>query len=244
MIYNATRGLSSYGQGIGILLLDLDFTPYIPGDVANASTFDFPVTYEVVPDMSVERATDKDPAALETVVRAAQNLARRGVKAITSNCGYLGFFQQELARRMDMPVFLSSLMQLPFIAAMIGAQSKIGVFCARGKSFDSTLLEGVGVDPGLNLVVRGLDQGEHFNRGIMTNQGRLDASLIEGEIVATARQLLAEEPSVGAILLECADLPPYARAVQAAVGLPIFDFVTMINYVWATVISRRFDGFM
>ena len=30
----------------------------------------------------------------------------------------------------------------------------------------------------------------------------------------------------------------------AAVGLPVFDFVTMINYVWATVMRRRFDGFM
>jgi hypothetical protein len=39
-------------------------------------------------------------------------------------------------------------------------------------------------------------------------------------------------------------LPPYAHASQVAVGLPVFDFFTMINYVHTTLIRTPFTGFL
>jgi len=244
MIYKARKGQTVYGQSIGILMLDTQFTPYIPGDISNACTFDFPVTYEVVEGLTVERATSKDTTALNSLVKAGEKLVRGGVKAVSSNCGYLGFFQQELASRLAVPVFMSSLLQLPFISAMIGQGRKVGVLCVREATFDQSLLEGLGVDPALPMVVRGMDQWEHFYRGIMIDSGELDAARIEAEMVAASRKMVEEDSSIGAILLECADMPPYSCAVQRAVGLPIFDFVTMINYVFSAVVQKRFEGFM
>ncbi len=118
MIYNARKNQAIYGQGIGILMLDTRFTPFIPGDVGNASTFDFPVTYKVIEGLTVERATGKDPRVLQSLVRGGEALASGGVRAITSTCGYLGFFQKEMADLLDVPVFMSSLLQLPFICAV------------------------------------------------------------------------------------------------------------------------------
>lgn len=244
MIYKAQKGQTVYGQSIGILMLDTRFTPLIPGDVGNASTFRFSVTYEVVEGLTVERATSKDTTALNSLAKAGEKLVRSGVKAITSNCGYLGFFQQEMATRLNVPVFMSSLLQLPLISAMIGQDRKVGVICAREATFDQFLLDGIGIDPALPMVVKGMDQWEHFYKGIMIDSGELDAPRIEAEVVAAAREMLKEDSSVGAILMECADLPPYSRAVQKAVGLPVFDFVTMINYVFSAVIQKRFEGFM
>ncbi len=67
---------------------------------------------------------------------------------------------------------------------------------------------------------------------------------VEGEVVATARRLVDEHESVKAILLECSLLPPYAAAVQQAVNLPVFDYITMINYVFNAVVKQRYDGFI
>jgi hypothetical protein len=32
--------------------------------------------------------------------------------------------------------------------------------------------------------------------------------------------------------------------VQEETGLPVFDYNTMINFVYSAVVRRRFDGFM
>src|SRR5690349_23463818 len=37
------------------------------------------------------------------------------------------------------------------------------------------------------------------------------------------------DPSIAAVVLECSMLPPYAKAVQEAVQLPVFDFITLIS---------------
>jgi len=45
-------------------------------------------------------------------------------------------------------------------------------------------------------------------------------------------------------LMESSVYPPYGAAVQEAVNLPVFDYVTMINYVYSSVVKKRFHGFM
>ena len=46
--YKTRRGARNYGIAVGILQLDCSL-PFIPGDVDNADTYDFPVIYKVVP---------------------------------------------------------------------------------------------------------------------------------------------------------------------------------------------------
>ena len=127
---------------------------------------------------------------------------------------------------------------------MIAPNRKVGVLCAHAETFDQSLIEAVGVDPTLPMAIKGMDRWKHFYQGIMIESGELDATRIEAEVIVAARKMLEEDVSVGAILFECADLPPYSKAVQQAVGLPVFDFVTMINYVFSAVVQKRFDGFM
>ena len=83
-----------------------------------------------------------------------------------------------------------------------------------------------------------------FREAVLEEKGTLDSDKIEQEVVHVARELVTGNPHIGAILLECSDLPPYARAVQQAVNLPVYDFFTMIHYVHTAHVRLPFVGLM
>ncbi|MER8779287.1 hypothetical protein [Mesorhizobium sp. M0977] len=72
--------------------------------------------------------------------------------------------------------------------------------------------------------------------------GSIEVAAVEGEIVRTAVNLVSAQPDIGAILLECSELPPYAAAVQRATGLPVFDFTSMVEFFADGLTRKPFDG--
>jgi len=243
MIYRTKPGQVSSGEAVGILLLDTA-VPFIPGDVANATTYDYPVRFQKVGGFSVAQAIGKDPAAYAALKEAAEELVAQGVRAVTGDCGFLAFHQRRLADELAVPVFLSSLLQLPFIGAIIGRSAQVGVITADSRSLDADLLAAVGVDDPGRVAVAGLQDSPAFYSFAIEETGTLDATAVEDEVTAAARNLVAEHASVRAILLECSLLPPYAAAVQQSVNLPVFDYITMIDYVFAAVVKGDYAGFM
>ncbi|MEJ2168426.1 MAG: aspartate/glutamate racemase family protein [Desulfobacterales bacterium] len=243
MIYKTQKGQVSAGEAIGILLLDTA-VPFIPGDVANATTYSFPVRFHKVEGFTVRRAIGKDAAMYDRLREAAEILVRQGVRAVTGDCGFMGIHQKKLARELPVPVFLSSLLQIPFISLLIGDHAKVGVITADAQSLTADLLAAVGVCDAANLVIGGLQDQSNFRTFALDETGLLDAAAVEAEVVAVAQRMVEQESRTAAILLECSLLPPYAGAVQQAVGLPVFDYITMINYVFAAVIQQQYTGFM
>jgi hypothetical protein len=156
----------------------------------------------------------------------------------------MGIHQKKLARDLGVPVFLSSLLQIPFISSLIGEHAMVGIITADAKSLKADLLAAVGVSDATNLIIGGLEEQHQFYRFAIEETGSLDAAAVEKEVVAVARKMAAENPRMGAVLLECSLLPPYAAAVQEAVNLPVFDYITMINFVFSAVVQRRYSGFM
>jgi len=67
---------------------------------------------------------------------------------------------------------------------------------------------------------------------------------METEVVGVAKELVKKNPEVGAILLECSLLPPFAKAVQEATQLPVFDFTTLINMVHSSLLRGPFNGYL
>ncbi|MBF0211134.1 MAG: aspartate/glutamate racemase family protein [Desulfamplus sp.] len=242
-LYSIKRAEQSwYGESIGILILDASY-PCIPGNIGNANTFEFPVRYEKVQGASIDRLLNQqDPELATPFIDAALRLYKSGVHAITGACGFMALFQQEVAQRLDIPVFLSSLLQVPFIYQITG--KKVGIItanssCLRPKHFTST-----GISDKIPLVIAGMEDKSEFRDAILNEKGTLDSGKIEKEVVEVAKMMVAKNPDIGSILLECSDLPPYAHAVQNAVNLPVFDFFTMINYVHTTLVRKPFSGFM
>jgi aspartate/glutamate racemase len=234
------RTQSWYGESIGILILDAAY-PCVPGNVGNATTFPFPVRYQEVRGASLDRLiTRADPSLAEPFVEAAVELRDRGVKAITGACGFMALFQREVAAAIDIPVFLSSLMQVQFIYAITGRP--VGIITANAARLTTRHYEAIGVASTIPIVIGDMYAKREFREAILEEKGTLDSDQIEQEAVEVAMDLKCR--NVGAILLECSDLPPYAHAIQAATNLPVFDFITMINYVQAAILPRRYTGAM
>lgn len=243
MRYHVKPGQVSYGEAIGILLLE-NYAPYIPGDTANATTYDFPVRFQRVPGFSVERIMKHDMSVVEDLIQAAKNLQSEGVRAITGDCGFMALYQDRIAEAVDVPVFMSSLMQIPFIRQIIRPGSKIGVLTANSKSLDQEVFSKVGVADQKDLVIEGLENTEHFADSVFQEVGYLDSEIVEREVLEAIDRITGKDPKVAAILLECSLLPPYGAAVREATGLPVFDYVTMINFVFSAVVKRKFQGYM
>lgn len=242
-VYTVTRRTQSwYGEQIGILILDAAY-PCVPGNVGNATTYNFPVRFQEVEGASIDRLLNqRDPALKQAFVDAAVELQNRGVKAITGACGFMAYFQEEVAAAVDIPVFLSSLMQIPFMHALCGG--RVGVITANASRLTPRHFTASNVAENVPLAIAGMEDQREFREAILEERGTLDSALIETEVVDVAKRLVAESPDVASILLECSDLPPYAHAVQAATGRPVFDFITMINYVQQSVARKAYVGAM
>jgi len=239
-IKNSTRCWD--GESIGILILDAHY-PCIPGNVGNATTFDFPVRYKKVNGASIDRLLNqRDPSLVKPFVEAALELESEGVRAVTGACGFMALFQEEVAAALRIPVFLSSLLQVPFIRRILNPSLKIGIITANASCLTEKHFRAVGVDTCEDIVIRGMEEMEEFRTAILEEKGTLDSEKIEQEVVEVAKNLVEEHPEAGAILLECSDLPPYAKAVQEATGRPVFDFITMIRFVHTAVVQQSYEG--
>jgi len=236
-------GKNIYGITIGILMLETIF-PRIPGELGNATSFHYPVRYHIVKGASANRvAREKDPALLEPFIKGAQELEKFGVKAITTNCGFLGQFQSGIADAVNIPFFSSSLMQIPIVYRMLRRNQKVGVLTVNGVALTSDIFKKVGAD-NIPIVVKGLENEEEFTHALLDNRLEMDVDKARAENVKVAKELVKENPDVGAIVLECTNMPPYAKAIQEAVQLPVFDIFTLTDMVYNSLVKKEIAVYM
>lgn len=228
------------GQALGIIAVDLDY-PKVPGNVVNATTYDFPVLYEMV-SFEIEQLFAGDPNIKEQVIAAAKKLEAEGVRAIIGACGYFAHFQKDVAAAVGVPVFMSSLCQMATIKTWLPSDRKIAVFAADGASINDEFLANVNTTTE-QIVVVNVGDMESF-APIRWGKGPLNNGLLEDDLCTLAKKICEEHPEVDAILLECSDLPPYAAAIQRATGLPVFDFITLAKWVESVVVQRPYYGML
>lgn len=226
------------GIPIGIIAIDLVY-PKLPGNVVNASTYGFPVVYELV-RFEIEDLFRGEDKILSQIVEAARKLEEKGVRAIIGACGFFAHFQEAVRDAVDVPVFLSSLCQLPMIRTGLKPEKKIAVVAASGESITEELLAHVGGRPE-DIEVFDVGGWESF-APIRWGKHELDNGALTRDLMALGEKIRKDHPQIGAILLECSDLPPYAWAVQRASGLPVYDFITMINWAEQAVAQQMYRG--
>ncbi|MFI9402409.1 aspartate/glutamate racemase family protein [Nocardia sp. NPDC052316] len=225
---------------IGVLCLDTAFTK-IPGHIRNPTTFDFPVRYQVVQGATPQRmVTEADPTLLEPFIIAAKELESRGVAAITSGCGFLVIFQQQLADAVGIPLYSSSLIQLPMVHRMLAANREVGLLVARKESLTQRHLAAIG-GASVPICVAGMAAQPEFREVIL--EGRrttLDAERLGNEVLTEISQLASANPTMGALIIECTDLAPYSHAIQDRLNIPVFDIVTLTEMVHRSLTHRPF----
>lgn len=232
-----------YGYTIGILVNDAHF-PRLPGALGNATTFPFPVLQKAVNGATGERVVrEAEDDLIARYIAGARELEAEGVRAITTSCGFTAMFQRDLAEAVDVPVFASSLLLVPLIARMLRARHRVGIVTADARYITRRHFDGVGIDPE-RVMLAGLEGCPEFEAVIFQEKPELDVPRMEAEVVGVSRDLAARHPDVRALLLECSLLPPFAKAVQEATRLPVFDFTTLVTMVHSALVRKPFEGYV
>ena len=234
----AWGGKTLYGARVGILMLETRF-PRIPGDMGNAETWPFPVLYKVVPGASPRRVVcERSEGLLDEFLAVAAELVRLGADGITTTCGFLSLYQREIAAHVGVPVATSSLMQIPFIERVLPPGRRVGVLTVSAANLTGEHLRAAGADPETPVV--GTDAGSEFTRVMINDEERLDVAAAERDILAAGDTLVKSHDGVGAVLLECTNMVPYACALSRRLRLPVFSIYTFVTWFHSGLIPREF----
>jgi hypothetical protein len=215
---------------LGILMLQTRF-PRPPGDIGNPATFDFPVRYRVVQGASPQRVVRERAAdLLQPFIRAGQRLCAEGARAISTSCGFLALFQQELAHALPVPVATSSLLQVAWLQQLLSPGRAVGVVTIDASALSADHLRAVGAPA--DVPIEGVAPDGEFARRLLGNEPTLDTVRAQTDVVQAAQRLVSRRPDVAALVLECTNMPPYARAVARVTGRPVYDVVSLLNWLW------------
>ncbi len=248
--YIESRDVFLSGAGLGVIIVDEKY-PAFPGDVRNPSAYPYPVQYEIAKDLTIQklvREANQD-TYLPNVIAAAKRLEEMGCRAIFGECGYFAYYQKEVAAAVNIPVFLSSLLQISWAQSVVGPDKIVGILCASKVFMQDKHLESVGVKLGSNYVVFGArDDGNCPELGLLwdertrTGPPRCNFKKAEEEFMARALEFYNAYPNMGAMIFECTGFPPFARDVQRVINIPIYSWSTMMDYAYSVCVHRDFYG--
>ena len=231
-------GKTVYGARLGILSLETRF-PRVPGDMGNAATWPFPVLYAVVPGASPQRVVrERAQGLLEPFLEAARALVRAGADGITTSCGFLSLFQAELAAACAVPVAASSLMQVPMVERLLPPGRRAGVLTVSGADLSAEHLVAAGV--AADTPVAGTESGRELSRVLLGDLPELDVEAAEEDVLEAAEALCRDHPQIGAIVLECTNMMPYAAAIRRRTGLAVYDMYSFATWFHYGLEPRRF----
>lgn len=239
-----------FGYAIGIATMEIPDgirVPF-PGCADNASTYNFPVKVRAMegfpagwqhnPFTPIKDKNGKYSPAVSIVVETVKQLEKDGVKAITVACGFFSYLQDTLAEEVNVPVFTSPLMLAPMVSRMIGRKKKVGIITACKKLLSEEFLTAVGIDQSIPYVIAGLDSPDRFYPDFTNPES------LEKEVVETAEKLMQEHPDIGAVLLECSDFGHASAKINRSLGLPVFDYISLVNYIYQTLFPKKYECFI
>lgn len=231
-------GKTVYGAAVGILMLETRF-PRIPGDIGHALTWPFPVHYRVVRGATPDNIVRGDPLLRAAdFIEAARDLVAMGCDGITTNCGFLSLLQPHMAQALGVPVATSSLMQAPMIAATLPPGRRVGILTVSAATLTPAHLAAAGVPEGTPVV--GTEGGRAFTRTLLDDEPELDTEACRADLLDAAQALVRDHADVGAILLECTNMVPWAADIRRTTGLPVFSIRTLVGWFHAGLMPRRF----
>ncbi len=242
----AKEGQFVAGVAIGIILFGQTGYALPPGSVENGTTFQYPVYYRAIPAASVERVVSPrlDPEVLEQLIEVGTEMEKQGCRAIVGACGYFANYLPEVTKHLTVPCFFSSIMQVPIILRSMRPRKKVGILCADGRVLSAApVLNNCGVDDSSSIVIVGTEVLPEMEK-ILKGVGHYNPYLLEQGLVELAKNMINRNQDIGALLLECSLFPTHARAIQEAVRLPVYDFSTLIDWVYSAVVRRSFPGYI
>lgn len=239
------------GYSVGILMFDgLEF-PMPPGDVGNATTYPFPVLLRVMEgvfDNPFPPLTNPDGSYTEPVqkcIAAAQQMEKDGVRALAMCCGFFSLIQPIVAAHVAIPVMTSPLMMIPVIHQMLKPDQSVAVVTADGRLLTNEFFTAVGADLDNRITVAGLENAPTFRSFCMFgSETSYETDDVRDEVIASIAEARQRDLNIGAVVLECTSLTPYAHDVRAATGLPVYDFIACVEWMHRAVVPKQYSGYI
>jgi hypothetical protein len=116
----------------------------------------------------------------------------------------------------------------------------IGILIVSAASLTSEHLQAAGVSP--DTPVLGTDGGREFTRVLLDDEERPDVAVAEQDILDAGEALVRRYPEVGAVLLECTNMCPYARTLRGRIGRPVFDMYNFIAWFQGGLAPRSWNA--
>jgi hypothetical protein len=216
-------------QKVGVLLLEVPPDSF-PGSLVDPSIFPVPMISETVKGAWVEEMLNVDPRLTQPAIAAAQSLERQGATLLISNCGYFIAYRDAIQPKVGVPAAISSLLWLPHLNALRSPGSKIGIVTFDAVKLTRGHLEAAwpGFDPAAVAIV-GLE-GTEMWKNASKKDSTYDFDEIWRDLRTAVDRLLAENPSVQFILVECCTLVPFVPLIRKHTGLPAFDIVALARW--------------
>ncbi len=220
-------------------MLDTAF-PRIQGDVGNPSTWPFAVRYAVVEGATPQAIVRDDPEPfVQAFVDAGHRLVDGGCTGIATTCGFLALIRPRLAQALRVPVAASALEQAAQVQAALPPGQRVGILTISAASLTRAHLDRAGVPR--DSVIVGVEDSS-FARTILDNRASLDVASARADLVAAARRVTAQVPEIGALLLECTNMVPYAPDIQRATGRPVYSIYTYLRWFHEALAPTQFDA--
>lgn len=231
-------GKTIFGASVGVMMLETRF-PRIHGDIANACTWPFPLHYRIVRGASPHRVVrERAHGLLDGFIEAARDLVAHGADGLTTNCGFLSLIQSAVKEAVGVPVATSSLMQVPAVQALLPSSKRVGIITISKEHLSEEHLAAAGVPPDTPVV--GTESGREFCRKILDDLPEIDFALCHEDLMAAAREIVSRHRDLGAIVLECTNMIPYAADIRKITGLPVFSIYTHVCWLQSGLVPRRF----
>ncbi|MEK6215840.1 MAG: aspartate/glutamate racemase family protein, partial [Boseongicola sp.] len=175
---------------------------------------------------------------LDIFIDAAKEMVTDGVDGITTNCGFLSLFQEELATAVQVPVATSSLMQVGLVNATLPPGKRSGILTISASALTDRHLAAAGVPK--NTPIGTTEGGREFTEAILGNALELDVDASRADNVEAAMALVGSHPEIGALVLECTNMTPYAADIRAAVDCPVFTVESFVSWFHSGLVPRRY----
>ena len=213
-------------------MLDTQFLRPL-GDIGNPDSWPFPVLIERANGAFAQPVVSGTYAGIESFIEAGQRLVERGACAVTTTCGFLVRHQQALETALAVPVHASSLLSYRALQHKLDESRQVAILTIDRAALDPSVRAAAGIPD--DALIFDLPVESHFRRAMLHSAFPLDPQTAEDEWVSLARSVQSAHPDIGQWLFECANMPPYSRAVADATGLAVYDALTMGNALYRSV---------
>ena len=201
----------------------------LPGSMGDPGSYAGPVRFIQVPGAWTHAVVGEGDEVLDAYVECAQELVAQGCTAITTNCGFSARFQRQVAEAVSVPVALSSLLLVPWAAAILPPAARVAVVTYDAEVLTDAHFEGAGWTRAETPVeVVGIEGTESWQR-LAEPDAPVTREMIVRDVLAVSRNAVEEHPEIHSIVLECSAFAVAADCVRRACGLPTMDFLTLAN---------------